>query len=175
MFIKKFLDLNTKKHLKNNKTIRNPVGFQKANNIGIIFTTENIDKHHAIKSFVKELEDSGKNVDVLTFIGKGKQNHEFLFEFISSDDLNFWGKITNEKALYFTQTKFDYLFNIDSQRNPIIENIVARSIAKCRIGIHNNDNTSFYELLIHQKNNGSPEKMIGELHYYAQKITSDEK
>ena len=175
MFFKKLLELNTKKHLKKNKTIRNPVGFRKAHDIGIIFTTEDINKHKAIKSFIKELEDSGKNVEVLTYIGENKENHEFMFEFITSDGLDLWGNITNNKALYFSQTEFDYLFNVDSQRNAIIENIVARSIAKCRIGIHNNDNHSFYELLVHQMKNGSPEKMIGELYYYAKKITGDEK
>ena len=114
-------------------------------------------------------------MEVLTFLGEGKENHDFMFDYISPDDLNIWGSITNKKALYFSQTKFDYLFNIDRQRNAVIENIVARSIAKCRIGIHNNGNNSFYELLVHQINSGSPEKMIGELHHYAQKITGSEK
>ncbi len=175
MFIKKFLALNTKKHLKNNKTKRNPSGFQEAKHIGIIFTIEDLEKHKAVKAFKKELEETGKEVDVIAYLEKGKENHEFLFDFITAQEVSIWGVIKNKHAIAFAQANFDYLFHIDKKRNDILENIVARSQAKCRIGIHNNDNSDFYELIIHQDTDKSEENIISELHFYAQKITGHEK
>ena len=99
-------------------------------------------------------------MEVLSYLGKGKENYEFLFDFIRSQDLNIWGIIKNEHAITFSQTNFDYLFHIDKIRNDIIENLIARSHAKCRIGIHNNDNNDFYELLVHQDTDKSEEKII---------------
>lgn len=141
-----------------------------AKNIGIIFTVEGPDKHKAIKAFVKELENEGKNVEVMSYLGKGKDNYEFLFNFISYGDINIWGKIKNEDALKFSEKKFDYLFNIDHIRNRIIENILARSKAKCRIGVYVENNDAFYELMVNSKDNDSPRELIQIMHHYAKKI-----
>ncbi len=170
MFKKKFLSLSTKLFLKKNKASRPTTGYRRAKNIGIIFTVEGTDKHKAIKSFVKELENDGKNVEVLSYLGKGKDNYEFLFDFISNGDINLWGKLINETALKFSEKKFDYLFNIDHTRNRILENILARSMAKCRIGVYTENNDAFYELMVNSKHNDNPEELIQTMHHYARKI-----
>lgn len=170
MFKKKFLSLNTKLFLKKNKVSRTTTGYLRAKIIGIIFTVEGLDKHKAIKSFIKELENEGKNVEVLSYLGKGKDNYEFLFNFISYGDINIWGKLKNKAALKFSEKKFDYLFNIDHARNRIIENILARSKARCRIGVYVENNDAFYELMVNSKNNDNPEELIQTMHHYARKI-----
>ncbi len=170
MFKNKFLSLSTKLFLKKNKVSRTTTGYRMAKNIGIVFTVEGLDKHKAIKAFVKELENEGKNVEVMSYLGKGKDNYEFLFNFISYSDINIWGKIKNEDALKFSEKKFDYLFNIDHIRNRIIENILARSKAKCRIGVYVENNDAFYELMVNSKDNDNPRELIQIMHHYAKKI-----
>lgn len=170
MFKKKFLSLSTKTFLKKNKIARRTIRYVKAKNIGIIYSVEDKTKHHAVKLFVKELKDEGKDVQVISFMGKGKENYEFLFDFITLNDVSFWGKLKSNSALQFASTEFDYLFNIDKDRNQLVENIMARCKAKCRIGVYSKDNGEFYELMINIKSMENTDEIIRTMHHYAKKI-----
>jgi len=173
MFKKIFLNLNTRSSLKKAE-VRNSISFNKAKHIGLIFSIQDLDKHKAVKTFIKQLEEKGKKVQVLTYLGKGKQNHEFLFDFFSDGDINFWGKLINKTALKFTDNNFDFLFHLDTERNDIIENILSKSKAKCRIGIMGN-NSEFYELIIRPSALGSFDDIFQNILYYVSKITGDAK
>lgn len=148
----KLLKINTKSHLKRNKTLRSYLPYKQAGHIGIIFTVEDKQKHTMIKDFIKRLEQDGKKANVLCYLPDDKQNYEFLFDFYSDKDFSFWGKLTSESALRFTNTAFDYLFYIDTEPNPLILNLLARSKAKCRIGRHWNDGESFFEFMLESTN-----------------------
>ena len=74
---------------------------------------EDKQKHDDVKEFVKHLELDGKQVRVLEFLPAKKENFEFLFDFFTMQDLNFWGRIDNSKVSTFMQTTFDYLFYLD--------------------------------------------------------------
>ena len=84
MFKKKLLLINTKSSLKIAKS-RDSIGYKNAKNVGVIFSIEDLNKHKSIKNFIKTLEKGGKTVQVLSYLGKGKENHEFLFDFFTDD------------------------------------------------------------------------------------------
>ncbi len=143
-----FLALRTRAQLKKNKSVRVSLSFTEARHVGVIYTVEDKKKHEEIKEFIHQLERDGKKVKVLCFLPENKDNYEFLFDFFTLKDISFWGNITAPNVVKFYTESFDYLYYLDTVPNPIIENILARSKAKCRIGKHFENSQSYFELMI---------------------------
>lgn len=146
-----FLKRKTKSYLKNNKVLRSSMPYTQALNVGIIFSVESKQKHDLVKDFIKRLEHDGKKVNVVSYLPKQKENYEFMFDFFTDNDLTFWGNITAKNAISFSQTPFDYLFYLDTEPNPLILNLIAKSKAKCRIGKYNEISEPYFEMMIEGK------------------------
>lgn len=142
------LKISTNTLLRKNKATRTSLPYKDATAIGIIFSVEAPEKHQLIKDLIKKLEYDGKKVSVICYLPKDKQNHEFLFDFFTDKDISFWGQITSSAAVTFCETAFDYLFYLDTDPNPLILNLLARSKAKCRMGKFWQDGKSYFELMI---------------------------
>lgn len=149
----RFLRYKTKGFLKRNKALRVSLPYQQALSVGILFSVEDKLKHDEIKEFIRHLEHDGKQVKVISFLPKNKDNYEFMFDFFTEKDLSFWGNINSTTALNFTELPFDFLYYIDTTPNPMLMNLIARSKAKCRVGKFWEDKESFFEMMI-QSNNG---------------------
>jgi len=67
-----FLNINTKSHLKRNKTSRTSPPYGSAKSVGIIYSIEDKAKHEQIKELIRKLEHDGKKVDVLCFLPRDK-------------------------------------------------------------------------------------------------------
>lgn len=143
-----FLKIRTNSQLKNNKTVRISTPYKEAVSVGILFSVEDRAKHDAIKEFIHKLEHDGKKVDVISFLPNKKENYEFLFDFFTLKEVTFFGQITSGHAVKFSQTPFDYLFCVDSEPNPMILNLLARSKAKCRVGKFSEAAKPFFEFMI---------------------------
>ena len=163
-----FLNWRTKKALRKNKSPRTSTAYKKSNLIGIIFSVEDRQKHEDIKEFIKHLEQDGKQVKVLEFLPKKKENFEFLFDFFTAQDLTFWGDIENTHARQFRETAFDYLFYIDSVQNPLVLNLLAHSRAHCRVGKYVEDNEPFFEFMIAA--NGTVKGLIDNMYKYTRQL-----
>lgn len=163
-----FLNWRTKSALRKNKSLRVTTPYKKSNLIGIIFSVEDRQKHDDVKEFMKNLEQDGKQVKVLEFLPKKKDNYEFLFDFFTIKDLNFWGKIENSKADKFSQTAFDYLFYLDNEHNPLVLNLLAQSKAHCRVGRHHEENEPFFELMI--GHSGTVKGLIDNMYKYTKQL-----
>lgn len=144
----KLLKYKTQSYLKSNTALRTSLPYRQARSIGLIFTVEDRQKHDEIKDFIKRLEMDGKQVKVMSFLPKDKDNFEFLFDFFTYQDISFWGNITSESAKKFAEHPFDFLFYVDTKPNPMILNLVAQSKAKCRISKHWETTEPFFELMI---------------------------
>src|SRR5262245_49112049 len=126
----KLLEISTKSNLRRNNASRSSLPYKQATKIGIVFTVEDKQKHLLIKELIKKIEQDGKSAEVLCYLPHDKVNYEFIFDFFSSKDFSFWGKLTSEKAIKFSETPFDYLLYLDTESNPLILNLLARSKAK---------------------------------------------
>lgn len=142
--------------------------FRLAKDVGIIFSVEDKQKHHDIKEFVHQLEQDGKQVKVLEFLPKKKENYEFLFDFFTIQDLNFWGKIQSHHAEKFINTPFDYLFYVDKTSNPLILNLLAQSKARCRVGKYAEQDSAFFELMIETQ--GTVKGLIDNMYRYTSQL-----
>ncbi len=163
-----FLRWRTQSALRKNKSLRTSTPYKKSNLVGIIFSVEDRQKHDDVKEFIRHLEQDGKQVKVLEFLPKKKDNYEFLFDFYTVQDLNIWGKIKNDQAEKFSKTPFDYLFYIDQEPNPLVLNLLARSRAHCRVGRHVDGNEPFFELMI--AGNGTPKGLMDNMYKYTKQL-----
>ena len=163
-----FLKWRTESALRKNKSFRTTTPYKKSNSIGVIFSVETREKHDDIKEFVRHLEQDGKQVQVIEFLPKKKDNYEFLFDFFTIQDLNFWGKIDNLKATRFSQMAFDYLFYVDTEHNPLILNLLAQSKALCRVGKYQKESEPFFELMI--ENKGTVKGLIDNMYKYTKQL-----
>lgn len=164
----KILELRTLSALKKNKTVRATIPYTTARQIGILFTVEDRLKHQQVKDFISKLQHDGKEVHVLEFLPKKKDNPEFMFDFFTIQDLSFWGKINSGAADKFSKTNFDYLFNIDTQANLLIQNVLANCRALCRIGRYEEKSSLYYELMI--ETNGATQGLIDNMYEYTKKL-----
>lgn len=160
--------MRTQTALKKNQAVRATIPYSTAQRMGVLFTVEDEMKHQLIKDFVTRLTNDGKQVQVLEFLPKKKDNPEFKFDFFSIQDLSFWGKLNNEQVEKFSKANFDYLFNIDAQTNPLIQNVLANSKAHCRVGRYDEGSTPFYELMI--ETNGTMQGLIDNMYSYTKKL-----
>lgn len=166
MLSKRILTYKAKGHVKKNVIPRGSMSYNMVSTVGIVFTIDSKEKHEIIKSFVKQLEEDGKKVDVLAYLPHKKENHEFLFDFFTEKDISFWGKFNSEFVTKFTNKSFDYLFYIDEQSNLLVQNVLAMSKAKCRIAKFDESNEQFCEMMVRVPGKGQLKKLVEEMYRY---------
>jgi hypothetical protein len=164
----RLLRYKTLTQARSNKALRVNLPYRQSIQIGIIFTVEDRQKHDDVKEFVKRLEHEGKQVRVMSFLPKKKDNYEFMFDFFTEKDVNFWGNITSPAANRFAETPFDFVFYLDMTSNPHILNVLARSQAKCRVGRHIEGQEMFFEFMLQV--NGNTHGLIDAVHKYTAKL-----
>jgi len=163
-----FLRMRTAAALKKNQRLRASLPYKQAQHIGVLFSVEDKTKHTEIKEFIHLLEQDGKKVSVLEYLPLKQENYEFMFDFFSITDINFWGKIRSEAVEKFCNTPFDYLFYIDREANPMALYLLAVSKARCRIGRFKEGESSFFELMIEQ--NGTNKGLIDTMYKYTKQL-----
>jgi hypothetical protein len=163
-----FLKYKTRSFLKHNHAIRTSLPYKQAQSIGIIFSVEDKRKHDEIKELVRRLEMEGKQVKVMSFLPKNKENYDFLYDFFTEKDVNFWGKITSDNAVKFSEYAFDFLFYLDTEPNPFLLNILARSKARCRVGRFFEKGEPYFEFML--EGNHDTKSLIDNLHRYTSRL-----
>jgi len=175
---KKMIQMNTRSFLKKaKKKDKLTIGFQQAMHVGIIFSIADEKKHEEVKHFVNVLNRDDKKVEVMAFLGKGKENHEFKFDFFTEKDFTFTGDINGRSLISFTSKPFDYLINLDLKPNIFVENILARSKAKCRIGhFHDQNSNKFFEMMI-RLNGHEPNlrRLYEQIYHYTKSVKNEGK
>jgi len=149
----KLLRIKTNALLRRNRTQRNSVPYEQAKTVGIFFTVEDKQKHHAVKEFIKRLETDGKHVQILEYLPEQRDNYEFKFDFFTQKDISFWGTLSSHAAVQFADAPFDYLFYLDLAPNLLSMHILARSKAKCRVGRFWDDGQKYLDFMIEAVSN----------------------
>jgi len=165
MFKKPLIRYRIPRSNKKLEETRNSVSFFEAKKVGILYSSGSLEQHHAIKKFVSDLESTGKKVVVLTYLGKGKDNHEFLFNYFTKRDFNGWGKTENQHINDFVEQPFDFLYCLDFNLNLYIKYLLALSKSKCRIGAYSEENNPFYELMVKPSENSTVSLIHSMQHY----------
>ncbi|OJW72865.1 MAG: hypothetical protein BGO68_00485 [Candidatus Amoebophilus sp. 36-38] len=104
--------------------------------VGFLYTAElnNPHKTDAVIRTVEKIRISGKQVKVLCYV---PNKHIILnknIDFFTKENINFFGKIKKEELANFLKTRFEHLYHLDINSEPILDYVVANCSAKCKIG-----------------------------------------
>jgi len=165
MLGKFLLPFKTKVALKTNKAIRISEGYTQARKVGVIFTYSGEKNLILVNKFLDRMEQEGKEVQLLIYVAKVGKDDTYGFPHFTIKDLDFWGSFDNELLFNFEQSVFDYLINVDIQSNIVIENVLANSKAKCRVGRYQEHRQNFYELMIDYKEESYEQFLVQVYHY----------
>lgn len=169
----KIFELVKKRIVIRNKHDRINPSFSKAKNIGLIYTWEGNPKREVVDEFIKELDTDGKDVFVACFLRDPKipepPGNDLT---LTRNDFNYFGSIKSEKLLNFIAQNFDFLFHLDTEENIFIENILARSMACCRIGRYDNHKKEYYDFMIDIGRNQKIEILCSEMMKYTKLIVT---
>jgi len=137
MILSQALSYKTKQFQKVNTSLRLSISFAEAKHIGIIFSNDLPEKVLMAEKLSTIYKKEGKQVKVLAY-DRNVQVKHLPFESFSKKDITFWGNFLNESINQFSQISFDFLICLDHNPGIIIQNILAKSKAKCRVGVWNN-------------------------------------
>ena len=165
MFKNSILKYSIPRRNRKQSKLRNSIRFLEAKSIGVVFCSDSLEKHQYVKNLISEIEGLGKEVDVLTFLGKGKDNHEFLFNYFTKKDFSAWGKMENDHVKSFLSKDLDFLLCFDFDTNLYVKYILAYSKAKCRIGAFSDDSEQFLELMV-KPNSKNIEDLVSTIKQY---------
>lgn len=168
---KKLLPWKTKILAKKNLSARDTVDFRESKYIGILYSVEDRHKHDLITDLVETLEEEDKVVDVMTFLGKDRENFDFKYDFFTIKDLSWSGKISATQVIDFSNKKFDYLLYLDVEPSLLLESVLAMSRSKCRVGPYSDPpHSDFYELMIRIENKTDIDSFIDQVFFYINKV-----
>ena len=155
MFRNTFLKFRTGKAVKLNKSEHYSTPFVAANQVGILFSTGDESKLNAVKQFASQLESERKDVQILEYSPSKNELSDSGFSKFSLKSYNFWGNLENAEAQKFINQPFDYLFVIDQEILLPIQNILAQSKARCRVGRSVPGMDAFFDLMIEMTGDNS--------------------
>ncbi len=166
MFKKTGIKIRTKKAAK--KRVTSDTNLDRKS-CGILTSTTEEQKS-VIDDFVKSLTKKGYKVSILTFsTNKLKESIDGHFDIKSFD----WkGKILSPSLKDFTKTPFDFLFSINTSSNLSIENVLALSNAKIRVGANIDDNNKNLDFVVNMKSQSSLKDLTANILEYTERIIS---
>lgn len=169
----KILWLYTKRLIKTRRATRMHVGFRQAQHIGILYSAGNPQKQQVVRQLAKQLQKMGKQVTGLCYATIPMQQTANDFPTVTQHDLHYWGTITHPQAQAFVNTPFDYLFQVDLMGHPILNYLLAKSQAQCRIGYYDPTRTNLFEIMVMFERKDDKEVMtalVEQMIHYAQLI-----
>lgn len=167
----KLLGLYTKNVLKAHKIPRRNVGFKQAKLIGLLYTQEDLQKKELIQQFIDQLQATGKTVAVLPYVATKNQAFDEGFPGFTQHAINYWGQLLDGQLADFVNTAFDYLYHLDFTSDPILDYLLAKSLAKCRVGNFDLSRANLFEIMVkceHMEDKHALEHLTDQMIYYTQ-------
>lgn len=157
---------------KSSEVSRVSSNYHEAKRIGILFEIQNQEKFPAIQSFVRRLQNEGKDVRLLTYSDGSQEAPQSLnISRFSSRDISLTGKIKSPEVREFANSRFDYLYCVNVRRSPVLDSVLLQSQAKCRIGQYFKSRRDCLDLMIDLKENLSEDKLIADMERYTKVLT----
>lgn len=144
------------------------VAFAKSKKAGVV-TSKDIYKTTGFKSFIETLANKGITTDVLIFSEEKVRDNKKPNHY-SKEDYSWTGKIKNPIVNKFVKTPFDFLFSVNTSSILQIENILAKSNARCRIGTTSDDIKQELDFIVKVNAKSSIDTLTGKILQYSENI-----
>ena len=123
---------------------RETVSFESATKFG--FVCESLVNYQALQPILKEITGRGHFTKVLVQVDK-RDSSSTNFPSFNSNDVDWKGVSKSSSIDIFTHEPFDYLFYFGERYNPIIESIILRNPAQCRVGFFQEEKAYLYDFM----------------------------
>ncbi|WP_342265560.1 DUF6913 domain-containing protein [Cardinium endosymbiont of Philonthus spinipes] len=129
---------------------RSNVGLNKATTIGVLYSYESPAKHEVVQRLIRDLKNLDKQVSVLCYItGKDRMHASSNLRYaFGHKAITILGKVKSDRIKKFIETPFDYMFHVDLTTNPLLDYIVAKHPAKCRVGHFDPMRKNLFEVMV---------------------------
>ncbi len=144
----KILSYYTQRLVESRKTIRANVGFTNAQLLGILYSHDHPHKYEAVLRFTDKAKRLGKQVAGLCYVTEPAQASNSAFPAVTHRDVKVWGTISHPQAKHFVNTPFDYLYHAELVSNPVLDYLLAKSQAKCRVGYFDPARAGLFEMMV---------------------------
>ena len=159
------------KYLKHNVVKRQPVDYNLAHSIGVLFHIDQLQHQEIIDKFIQRLKDNGKEVKILAFLDDKEQQPNLNFNHFSLKELNWFYQPKHPKVDQFINTQFDYLINLDDSGSLPLTYISACSKAQIRVGSFT-DKTYCFDFMIETHEQQNLQHFITQLDFLLTRLNS---
>ena len=136
-----------------NPASRNTINYHQVNQIGILFHLDAETDPEPLARFIKKLEQDHKKLKILTYFEYAHSHpYKFYIDCFLKSDINWKGEINSAKMTVFLDTQFDFLFCIESEKQPVFDIILSQTKANCRVGVYDKERTNLFELMVENPN-----------------------
>ena len=162
------------RELKHNKRIKSVCNLEDAKSIGILYEATSPEQILEIKPLVKYFFGLRKDVKAFGYVNSKKYDEchipKLQYDFFNLKDLNWYYKPQNDYIKNFVQQEYDILINLSDSSCIPIKYLVASSLARFKVGQHE-DGYEIYDLMIKlDKKEESVKKLILEISKYLKVI-----
>lgn len=144
---KKILRWKTNWSTKNIQRTIHALPYSQTSTFGLLYCYENSAKEEALLQWIQELKSDQKEVHVLC-VQCDAQPAQSDFPTLTMADMNVVGKIQAEVLDQFLERSYDYFVHLDFEANEVIDMIVRKTKAQCKIGFYSELHQKNYDLMI---------------------------
>ena len=148
------------------------ISFRDAKEFGLVFTWENSDKYSQVLEVVKFLEIHNKNAEILCYVKNVKDNFNPDLPAYYDRDISMFGTVKSRIVEAFINKPYDFLWHLDLEQSPMIQYVLSRTHARCRIGKSDPESQQFYEMMIASGNGNNFKELCEQVLHYTKSITT---
>ncbi len=162
-------------HLNNRVNRKNKIphintSFREAKEFGLLFTWEGEEKYSQLLGVIKFLEIHNKNVELLCYVKNSKENFTPELPVYFDRDITMWGKVKSRTLDAFIMKPYDFLWHLDLYQNTLVQYVLSRTHARCRVGKTNIDCQQYYELMIGSPGENNYKDLCEQVLHYTKSI-----
>ncbi len=146
-FQRYFYNQSLEKLRKQRQSGKQPVSFEAAQTIGILFDATELEDREIVLKYAKELRHKLKRVKLLGFFDNKINDPNFTFHYFNRKNIDWAQRPGGEFVQEFIETEFDWMFNLTTKPASYFEYISALSQARLRVGPMT-ENTFCYDIMI---------------------------
>lgn len=147
-----------------------------AKRIGVLYYLPEESVYAKISSYVKKLQDDGKQVKALAYVDDKKLIGKFLpklsFDFLYPAALKWNYKPVSSAASDFVETEFDILIDLSTKDILPLIYIAATSRAKFKAGMQRDGVAPYLDLMISLDEENRLDELITQIDHYLKLITN---
>ncbi len=150
---------------------RQPVTYESAQNIGVLFDATELNHRERVIQFSKDLTSKDKKVKLLGFFNNKQEVVNFPFKAFNKTNVDWLMRPKGEAVQSFINTDFDLLIGVYVGNNLPLEYIAALSKAHLRVGPYT-DNIYCYDLMI-DTDRQNLDNYIQQMEFYLKRMNTD--